>query len=140
MMMNVKKLRNFTLAILGLAIFIYIIVWLLFVNFYRIGGGRYAYSPNDRFKANATLYEEANFWGDKSHYFEFSISSNEGDRESLKTVRLERIPTDLDQEVMNIRHHEDLINWADDSNSVTFRYEDFELKLLVDSPQTDSQN
>jgi hypothetical protein len=70
------------------------------------------------------------FWGEERHYYEFSVR-RQGEMRAegaIRTVRMDHLPG---EEPFPMYSDRKIITWAEDSESVTFRFQGVELTLHV---------
>ena len=93
-----------------------------------MGGGQHKDSPDGFYEAHAsTLYDE-DFWGYKKHYYEFSVIPK-GSTAIMQTIRMDIMPGDSG---FNMRTTNQVIQWTEDSTSVTFAFQNKEIKMNLE--------
>jgi hypothetical protein len=98
---------------------------------YPLGGGQYQASPDGKFEAHASNLTDKTFWGGERHYYEFSVYPQGRSSEDIRTVRMDHLPG---VPPFPMRGDRKIILWSPDSTSVTFAFQDIELKLNLEPP------
>lgn len=91
-------------------------------------GGQSSDSPDGKFHARAYNVIKERFWGGQFTYYELVIEPA-GSIEPKR--RIVMMPPDGEPPYY-MRGNEKVIHWADDSKSVTFKFQGIELKMNVE--------
>ncbi|MCX5908963.1 MAG: hypothetical protein NTY64_17755, partial [Deltaproteobacteria bacterium] len=85
-------------------------------------------SPDGKYLAVAYNVPVKTFWGARHDYYRFSLQDAASSTE-LRTVKIDPL---AGKPPFNMRGDEKIIFWADDSKSVTFKFQGIELKRNVE--------
>lgn len=91
---------------------------------YPMGGGQHKESPDKRFTARASSLTDRSFFGGKSHYYEFAIEADSGQR-------VRHLVIEGPQEGMIGWREQGTIQWAADSSAVTFTFGGTQLIMSI---------